>query len=177
MKKVKYYEQLNESVLTWIYHIAILMCVVGISCPILFIWLPFFFVLKVLITCILTIVILDFFKKLWKEVLFDGVIDKLKAREEYKKEKRNEEAKLFSKAFMKDDRVIEYSKGCLKKNGNYIDMLWSIHDVIDKYEDCDSETAQKILHTVLNNEWLVEQTQTMIQQVAEDEYNLKPKND
>lgn len=50
---------------------------------------------------------------------------------------------------------IEKAKEVLRKAGYFIDNLWHINDVKDRFE-CDDETAQSILYDSLTNEYIVE---------------------
>lgn len=51
---------------------------------------------------------------------------------------------------------IEKARETLRNAGYYVDNLWSIYDVQDRFE-CDNETAQDILHDSLTNEYIVQQ--------------------
>ena len=61
----------------------------------------------------------------------------------------------------------------LRNAGYYVDNLWSIHDVQDRFE-CDSETAQDILHDSLTNEYIVQEIFSQITDYAMTE-GLKEK--
>ena len=61
----------------------------------------------------------------------------------------------------------------LKQAGYYVDNLWSIPDVQDRFE-CDEDTAQKILHRALTNEYIVEKIFEGIWDYAKNE-NLNEK--
>ena len=50
----------------------------------------------------------------------------------------------------------EQAKEVLRNAGYYVDNLWTIQDVQDRFE-CNDETAQEILHDALTNEYIVEQ--------------------
>ena len=49
----------------------------------------------------------------------------------------------------------EQAKEVLRNAGYYVDNLWTIQDVQDRFE-CTDETAQGILHDALTNEYTVE---------------------
>lgn len=50
---------------------------------------------------------------------------------------------------------VEKAKKTLRNAGYFVDNLWTINDVQDKFE-CDDETAQSILYDVLTSEYIVE---------------------
>ena len=62
----------------------------------------------------------------------------------------------------------------LELRGFQTDNLWQTMDVTDNYE-CDSDVAMDILTDALNNDWVIEQVFLVIDQIAEDEYNIKRK--
>lgn len=62
----------------------------------------------------------------------------------------------------------------LELRGFQTDNLWHTVDVMDNYE-CDSDVAMDILTYALNNEWTIEQIFVVIDQIAQDDYNLKRK--
>tara|TARA_Y100001938_G_scaffold115434_1_gene158826 strand:+ start:192 stop:467 length:276 start_codon:yes stop_codon:yes gene_type:complete len=64
----------------------------------------------------------------------------------------------------------------LKESGYYTDNLWHINDVRDRF-DCTDEEAYKILDRVLSSEYAVSSIHESICQVAQDEFNLKFKDD
>ena len=51
---------------------------------------------------------------------------------------------------------IEQAKAILKQHGYFVDNLWSVSDVTDRYE-CTDEKAQEVLNKALTNEWVMEQ--------------------
>ncbi len=51
--------------------------------------------------------------------------------------------------------TIEYAKKVLKAYGYFVDNLWKVDDVQDRYE-CDEEKAQEILKKALVNEGTME---------------------
>lgn len=51
--------------------------------------------------------------------------------------------------------TIANAKLVLKQAGYYVDNLWHVDDVKDRFE-CDDDTAQEVLHDSLNNEWIIE---------------------
>ena len=67
---------------------------------------------------------------------------------------------------------IEQAKQVLKDSGYFVDNLWHINDIKDKY-NCDSdEQAQDILYNSLTNESVMEYIWDSINIVA-DEKNLE----
>lgn len=68
----------------------------------------------------------------------------------------------------------EQAKQFLRDQGYFTDNLWHIDDVKQNYE-CDDETAQQILDSVMTNEWVVQRTFEMVDGIA-DELELKPKS-
>lgn len=69
----------------------------------------------------------------------------------------------------------EQARQTLRELGFFVDNLWSIHDVMDRYE-CTEEEAQKVLAFSLTNEATVEQIQFSIREFAEV-FKLKEKED
>lgn len=69
--------------------------------------------------------------------------------------------------------AIANAKLVLKQAGYFVDNLWHINDVQDRYE-CDDNTAQDILHNALTNEYIVEKIFSQIIDYAECE-ELKEK--
>ena len=61
---------------------------------------------------------------------------------------------------------IEEAKRILKESGYFVDNLWTIRDVQDKFE-CSNEQAQDILNKSLTNEATMEQIQYSIKEFAE----------
>ena len=74
---------------------------------------------------------------------------------------------------MTNQKDIDKARQTLKQAGFFVDNLWTIHDVMDKYE-CTEEEAQEVLNKALTNDWVVEQVQFVIGEVAEF-MNLKEK--
>jgi hypothetical protein len=68
---------------------------------------------------------------------------------------------------------IEKAKAVLRDAGYFVDNLWTIQDVQDRFE-CDDNTAQGILYDSLTNEYIVEQIFSQIIDYAECE-GLKEK--
>ena len=66
------------------------------------------------------------------------------------------------------EKQIEEAKALLRESGYFTDNLWCVDDVSDKFK-CDAETAQGILYNALTNEYIVEQIQTTIIDLATDE--------
>jgi hypothetical protein len=69
--------------------------------------------------------------------------------------------------------AIANAKLVLKQAGYFVDNLWTIQDVQDRFE-CDDNTAQGILHDALTNEYIVEKIFSQIIDFAECE-GLKEK--
>ena len=64
---------------------------------------------------------------------------------------------------------VEQAKQVLKDAGYFVDNLWHINDIKDKY-NCDSdEQAQSILYNSLKNESVMEHIWDSIDMVAEIE--------
>lgn len=53
-------------------------------------------------------------------------------------------------------KAIELAKAVLKDNGYFVDNLWHVDDVKEKF-NCDDEQAQAILYNSLTNEGTMEQ--------------------
>lgn len=51
--------------------------------------------------------------------------------------------------------AIVNAKLVLKQAGYFVDNLWHINDVQDRFECDDNDLAQSILHDALNNEYIV----------------------
>jgi len=62
----------------------------------------------------------------------------------------------------------------LELRGFQMDNLWQTIDVMQNYE-CDSDVAMDILTDTFNNYWIIEQIFLVIDQIAQDEYNIKRK--
>jgi hypothetical protein len=60
----------------------------------------------------------------------------------------------------------EYAKKVLKAYGYFVDNLWKVEDVQDRYE-CDEEKAQEILKRALVNEGTMERIWIAIDIFAE----------
>jgi len=65
-------------------------------------------------------------------------------------------------------KKIEDAREVLRNAGFFVDNLWSVNDVKDRYK-CDDDTAQDILNEALTNEWITEQIFSTIKDLAEDE--------
>lgn len=61
---------------------------------------------------------------------------------------------------------IENAKLVLKQAGYYVDNLWHINDVKDRF-DCNDDTAQDVLHDALTSEWTLEKIFEQICDFAE----------
>lgn len=69
---------------------------------------------------------------------------------------------------------IEKAKAILRDAGYFVDNLWTIRDVQDRFE-CDDNTAQDILNDALTNEYIVEQIFNTIISMSWNEYGLEKK--
>lgn len=69
--------------------------------------------------------------------------------------------------------AIANAKLVLKQAGYFVDNLWTVDDVQDRYE-CDEDTAQSILYDALTNEYIVQEIFSQIIDYAECE-GLKEK--
>lgn len=67
-------------------------------------------------------------------------------------------------------------KNHLKDNGYFVDNLWHLDDVRNKF-DCTDDQAYKVLSRVLESDYIMGSIHEAICQVAQDEFNLKFKND
>jgi hypothetical protein len=63
----------------------------------------------------------------------------------------------------------------LQLRGYQTDNLWHTEDVMQNY-DCESEVAMEILELAMNNQWVIENIFTTVDQYAEDDFNLKKRN-
>lgn len=75
---------------------------------------------------------------------------------------------------MKNQKDIDTARQTLKQAGYYVGNLWSIQDVMGRYE-CTEEEAQEVLDLSLTNEATMEQIQFSIREFAEI-LNLKEKS-
>lgn len=64
--------------------------------------------------------------------------------------------------------AIANAKLVLKQAGYYIDVLWHVDDVKNKFE-CNDDQAQKVLHNLLSNEYIVTETFSQMDEFAEIE--------
>ena len=72
------------------------------------------------------------------------------------------------------------AKEILKNNGYYVDNLWRIEDVTDRYTDEDGNEisereANDLLDDTLTNQWIVEQIFFTMHDIAQADYNFKVK--
>ena len=67
----------------------------------------------------------------------------------------------------------EQAKQVLREAGYYVDNLWHVNDVMDRFE-CDEDEAQEVLDEALRHEWLVENIFAIIENRA-TEMGLKEK--
>lgn len=63
-----------------------------------------------------------------------------------------------------------------KESGYFVDNLWHLNDVSDRF-DCTDDEAYEVLSKVLQSDYIMESIHEAICQVAQDEFNLKFKND
>jgi hypothetical protein len=63
---------------------------------------------------------------------------------------------------------IEKAKAILREAGYFVDNLWTVLDVQDRYK-CDNDTAQEILYESLTNEYIVEKIYSTITDICEEE--------
>lgn len=68
---------------------------------------------------------------------------------------------------------IREAKDVLKKHGYFVDNLWSVEDVTDRFE-CSDDDAQEILYRALTHPYIVERIHEIIQDIAID-YRLNEK--
>lgn len=68
--------------------------------------------------------------------------------------------------------AIANAKLVLKQAGYFVDNLWHVNDVKDRYE-CDDDTAQDILHHALTHPYIVERVFEIIQDTFTDDIKTK----
>lgn len=61
---------------------------------------------------------------------------------------------------------IEKAKAILRDAGYFVDNLWSVNDVKDRFK-CGDSTAIEIIGDALTNEWIMEQINVSITQACE----------
>jgi hypothetical protein len=66
----------------------------------------------------------------------------------------------------------EQAKQVLREAGYYVDNLWHINDVMDRFE-CNEQEAQEVLNEVLHNEFFIEQINSMLDDQAKFYYKRK----
>ena len=66
----------------------------------------------------------------------------------------------------------EQAKQVLREAGYYVDNLWHINDVMDRFE-CTEQEAQEVLNEVLHNEFFIEQINSMLDDQAKFYYKRK----
>jgi hypothetical protein len=66
----------------------------------------------------------------------------------------------------------EQAKQVLRDAGYYVDNLWHVNDVMDRFE-CDEDEAQNVLHEVLHNGFFIEQINYMLDDQARFYYKRK----
>ena len=57
--------------------------------------------------------------------------------------------------------TIQEAKEFLRSEGYFVDVLWHVTDVQDRFE-CDDETAQDILYSVFQHEYVNQQIHSLI---------------
>ena len=78
---------------------------------------------------------------------------------------------------LKDQQMsVDSAKGYLKERGYFVDNLWHLNDVSDRFE-CTDDQAHKVLSKVLESDYIMMSIHEAICQVAQDEFNLKFRND
>jgi len=63
----------------------------------------------------------------------------------------------------------------LQLRGYQTDNLWHTEDVMHNY-DCESEVAMEILERAMNNEWVIENIFTIVDDYAQNNYELRKRN-
>lgn len=63
--------------------------------------------------------------------------------------------------------TVAQAKEVLRNAGYFVDNLWHIQDVMDRYE-CDEETAMEVLDSALTNDATMEQIHFAVRLMAED---------
>jgi len=64
---------------------------------------------------------------------------------------------------------VEEAKKILKDSGYYVDNLWHVDDVHNKFKDADKWDAQDILNTALNNQYIIEDINDAIERAGDVE--------
>jgi hypothetical protein len=70
---------------------------------------------------------------------------------------------------------IQKAKQLLKDNGYFVDNLWQVDDVKEKFE-CDDDTAQEVLNNALTNDATMEQIWLSIYIFGETENLVRKEN-
>lgn len=75
---------------------------------------------------------------------------------------------------------IEKAKEILRNNGYYVDNLWRIEDVTDRYTDEDGneiseDIANYLLDDTLTNQFTIEQIFYTMHDIAQADYNFEVK--
>jgi len=91
---------------------------------------------------------------------------------EYANSQPNENELNKESVWLKDD--VKKAIKLLRDNGYYVDGLYHIEDVQNHYE-CEDEIAQEILGMSIDNDGTANQIWESIVYIAENEYNLTPK--
>lgn len=63
---------------------------------------------------------------------------------------------------------VEKAKEVLRKAGYFTDNLWHVGDVKSRFKVFDNEDAQEILNDALTNDWIIEQINCTISEIAEE---------
>jgi hypothetical protein len=66
----------------------------------------------------------------------------------------------------------EQAKQVLRDAGYYVDNLWHVNDVMDRFE-CDEDEAQEVLDGALTNSSTMEHIHYVIEAYASDDYKRK----
>lgn len=71
-------------------------------------------------------------------------------------------------------QAIDEALQVLRDAGYYVDNLWHVDDVKNRF-DCSNEIAQKILNDAVSNEYFTGEINVTIAEIATDVYNLTDK--
>ena len=71
----------------------------------------------------------------------------------------------------------ESAKEYLKEHGYYMDNLWTIRDITDRFKDCSDEEAYEILDSVLQSEYVITMINENLCEHAVEISKLKFRND
>lgn len=68
------------------------------------------------------------------------------------------------------------NREALNSKGYFVDNLWHLNDVSDRF-NCTDDEAYEVLSKVLESDYIMSSIHEAICQVAQDEFNLKFRND